>query len=320
MTGIITRLPTLFISHGGPNILQSVNKSLAKEKWRDLLFVASGAKTKDQVLQRVKAIVVISAHWTSDSAVDPRITITDGKAQKQIYDFYGFPDELYRIEFHAQGDDRLANRIKNMIDTNLGTRSILDSSRGIDHGTWVPLVFAMKEQDLMQIPVVQVSLLAHSNQDRDSAKEVSKHIALGRALASLRDEGILVIGSGSETHNLKLVFSRGMKVDFNNPYALQASDYVVQFVQYLKDGLMPARDGGDSSAADGLVDTVVHYRERTPHGKTAHPTQEHYLPLAVALGAALPMTGDTSNAKVRTERLFDATEYGDLSMGIFAFH
>lgn len=317
------RLPTLFVSHGGPNILQSVNKSLAKDKWRDLLFIASGAKTRDQVLQRVKAIVVISAHWTSDSAIDPRITVTNGKTQKQIYDFYGFPRELYEIEFHAQGDDKLAHRVKNMIDTNLGTNCVLDSSRGIDHGTWVPLVYAMKEQDLMQIPLVQVSLLAHSNEDRDSTKEVSKHIALGRALASLRDEGILVIGSGSETHNLKLVFSRGMKVDFNNPYVLEASDYVVQFVQYLKDGLLPADEDSDNNvtlSADQLVDTVVHYRERTPHGKTAHPTQEHYLPLAVALGAALPMTGDTSNTNVRTERLFDATEYGDLSMGIYAFH
>jgi 4,5-DOPA dioxygenase extradiol len=196
---------------------------------------------------------------------------------RTIHDFGGFAPELHRFQYSAPGDPTLAKEIvKGLSERDLPARAV---ERGLDHGAWVPLAIAWPRAD---VPVVQVSL--------QPERGAAHHLRLGRALGEIVGENVLVIGSGSATHDLGALAPPGS----------QAPDWVTQFDAWLTD-----------AALRGDEDALVHYRSRAPHAAENHPTEEHFLPLLVALGAA--------GSGARGTILHSSTTYGVLSMSAFRF-
>lgn len=197
-----------------------------------------------------RAILVISAHWETGV---PMVTGTSSPGT--IHDFGGFPKELYAVHYSPPGSPALAQRTKALLRES-GFAAEIDPQRGLDHGAWVPLMQMYPQAD---VPVVQLSLVARGSP--------ATHLAIGQALAPLAREGVLVIGSGHVTHNLGDWF-RGRHADGAAPYATQFQRWV--FEQLSTD----------------RTDTLLNYRTAAPHALRAHPTEEHFMPLFVALGAA----------------------------------
>lgn len=230
-------LPSLFISHGSP--------MLALEP------AASGPALARLAaeLPRPKAIVVVSAHWESHE-----LLVSSGAAPATWHDFGGFPAALYAVQYPAPGDPALAQRVSELLcAASLPAR--LDPQRPFDHGTWVPLSLMYPKAD---IPVVQVSLPTRLGPKLQEQ--------VGRALASLREENILLIGSGSITHNLgELDWRAGP--ESVEPWALAFRDWMV-----------------DKLAADDTP-ALHDYRQQAPFAVRSHPSDEHLLPLYFARGA-----------------------------------
>ena len=220
-----------------------------------------------------KAIVVASAHFMTDGPM------LGGHAQPHtVHDFGGFPQELYTLHYPAPGAPDLAESIaQRLVDAGLPVR--VRESHGLDHGVWVPLLRMYPDAD---IPVVQISV--------QPALGPQHHVNLGKAVRPLADENVLIIGSGHMTHNLR-DWARGQG---------QPAPYAREFQQWVKQKI-------DASQYDELVD----YRSRSPHGVRAHPTDEHFLPLFFALGAA----GERS----KPERVYDAIDSGVLAMDAYVF-
>jgi 4,5-DOPA dioxygenase extradiol len=256
-------LPSLFISHGSPML------ALEPSPARDFL---SGLGAS---LPRPKAIVVASAHWET---VHPRLSAMP--VNDTIHDFHGFPPALYAIRYPAPGNAALAQRIAALLAA-AGLDATLDPARGLDHGAWVPLSLMYPAHD---IPVLQVSLQPQFG--------AAHHLRLGHALAELATNDVLVIGSGSFTHNLR----RLRRVE---PDAPPPPD-VVAFVDWMHAALQQNR-----------IDDLLAWRTDAPYAEAQHPTDEHLLPLFVALGAA----GDG----VRATRLHASTTYGALRMDAYTF-
>ena len=258
------RLPTLFLSHGSP--MNAVEPGGAGRAWQSL----------GKRLPRPRAIVVASAHW------ETKVPLVTGNAQPEtIHDFGGFPAELYTIEYPAPGDPALAARAVALLK-DAGMAAGVDGCRGLDHGAWVPLRWMYPDAD---VPVVQVAL----QPDRGTAH----HLEVGRALAPLAAQGILIIGSGHTTHNLRDFFGSRRRSE--------TMSYAADFADWVSERL----DAGD---ADGIVE----YRRRAPEAERAHPTEEHFLPLPVALGAA--------GAHPRPELVVDGYEGGALALHSWLFH
>jgi 4,5-DOPA dioxygenase extradiol len=256
-------LPSIFVSHGAPTL------ALAPEAAGAALSRAAA------LLPRPRAVVVVSAHWETDA---PRVSGAERPAT--IHDFFGFPQELYAIRYPAPGDPKLAARVRDLLNPS-GLTAAIDAERGLDHGAWVSLMLMYPHAD---VPVVQVSL--------QTALGPAHHERVGRVLAPLREEGVLVVGSGSATHNLS-DFRGHLRHAPPEPYA-------AAFDAWLHDKLV----SGDREA-------LLDYRRRAPHAVRNHPTEEHLLPLFVALGAA--------GAVTRAQPLHAAIEYGVLSMAAYAF-
>ena len=200
-------------------------------------------------LPRPKAIVVVSAHWES-----PELLVTSSAQPETWHDFYGFPPALYAVQYPAPGEPALAAKVSERL-TNAGLPARLDAQRPFDHGAWVPLSLMYPDAS---IPVVQVSL--------PSRMGPVLQLKVGQALAGLRREGILLIGSGSITHNLgELDWHAGP--DVIEPWALAFRDWVVERLQ------------ADDRAA------LLNYRQQAPYAVRNHPSDEHLLPLFFALGA-----------------------------------
>jgi 4,5-DOPA dioxygenase extradiol len=239
----MSRLPSLFVSHGAPTF--ALEPGLAGQQ-----LTALGA-----ALPRPAAVLVVSPHWMTSS---PRVGIA---AQPQtIHDFGGFEPALYRIDYPAPGHPRLAHKAVDTLNA-AGWTAQADERRGLDHGAWVPMLHLFPQADM---PVFQVSL--------PSRLDVASAWAFGAALAPLADEGVLIVGSGSLTHNLG-EFRAGAGSD--EPYA-------AEFATWVRDAVVQ----GDSAR---LRQTLV----LAPHAQRAHPTTEHFWPLLVAAGAAaaaLPAT------------------------------
>ncbi|NMX93959.1 MULTISPECIES: class III extradiol ring-cleavage dioxygenase [unclassified Pseudomonas] len=230
-------LPSLFISHGSPMLaLQPGASGPALERLAD-------------ALPRPKAIVVVSAHWESHE-----LLVSGSPAPETWHDFGGFPPELFAVQYPAPGDPALARQIVELLTAN-GLQARLDNQRPFDHGTWVPLSLMYPAAD---IPVVQVSLPSHMGP--------ALQTRIGQALASLRAEGVLLIGSGSITHNLgELDWHAGP--ESIEPWAREFRDWVVDKL----------------SAQD---EAALHeYRKQAPHAVRSHPSDEHLLPLYFARGA-----------------------------------
>lgn len=200
-------------------------------------------------LPPVRAVVIVSAHWET-----PTPAVGFALRPETIYDFYGFPQALYTIRYPATGCPEVAEEVAQAIETSGISRTpvIRDAHKGLDHGAWVPLRFMFPDAD---VPVVPLSLPWRGN--------ASDAYRLGQALNGLREKGILVIGSGSMTHNLR---------DYQMGRTLP---YVPQFANWFAERLA-AKD----------IPALLDYRNQAPHAAHAHPSQEHLLPFFVALGAA----------------------------------
>lgn len=263
------RLPSLFLSHGSPML------SLEPSPARDFL-----AGLGDR-LPRPRAILVVSAHH--DAAYQGgRATVTASPAPPTIHDFGGFPDELFAMRYPAPGDPALAARIVELLAGH-GLAVTADPTRGLDHGAWVPLSLSYPEAD---IPVVQLSIASNASPEW--------HYALGEALAPLRDDGVLIVGSGSMTHNLRALFSARPAVDAST------AEWATAFADWVADRMIA-----------GAIDDVLHAVQRAPHGRDNHPTPDHILPLFVAMGAG--------GTPFKAERLHSSSTYAVLAMDAYAF-
>lgn len=232
-------LPTLFVPHGAPTFA--------------LRPGAAGASLVDlaQRLHRPKAIIVVSPHWETREA-----TVSSATDLETIYDFGGFPAELYTLTYPAHSNAGLAQRVAQCLQ-DAGYPAKIDSHRGLDHGAWVPLRMMYPAAD---IPVIPLSIKSHAG--------AAYHYALGQALAPLASEGFLIIGTGSITHNL-----RDYMVCVHN--GLPTPGYVTRFADWVCDQV---------AAQD--ADTLINYRKTSPDAAQAHPTEDHFMPFFVALGAA----------------------------------
>lgn len=256
-------LPTLFLSHGSPML------SLLDAPARS--FLAGLGAT----LPRPRAILVASAHWETAQPTVNAVAVND-----TIHDFYGFPQALFDLRYPAPGSPELAARVADLLCA-AGLPCRTDARRGLDHGAWSVLRLIYPQAD---IPVVQVSL--------QRGPGPAHHLELGRALAPLRREGVLVIGSGSFTHDLHRF--RGQPLD--------APD---------EPDIAPFCDWMDAALRGGRTAELLTYRHRAPYAVDQHPTEEHLLPLYVALGAAGP--------DAHAERLHASNTYGMLRMDAYAF-
>ena len=227
--------PSLFISHGAP--LLAIQDGPAHRFLKGL----------GNDLGRPAAIVIASAHWETDSP-----QVTTAAAPPTIHDFFGFPPELHRMQYPAPGDPALGRRVHAMLTAAFPDAHV-DPVRGLDHGAWVPLALMYPGAD---IPVIQVSIQTDRGTDHN--------LRLGAVLAPLREEGVLLIGSGSATHNLR-DFRAATGDDAPVPYA-------TAFAEWLADAVEAGR-----------TDDLLHYLERGPDALRNHPTAEHYLPLLYAL-------------------------------------
>jgi len=262
----MNRMPVLFLSHGAPTLV------LSQLPARDFMI---GLAAK---LPQPKAVLCISAHWEA-----PVCSATGAEEPSTIHDFYGFPKELYEIRYAAPGAPDLAKRATQLLQA-AGIKAVIDHERGLDHGVWSPLSIIYPSAD---IPIVQLSLMQRAT--------VAAHAAIGRALAPLRDAGILIIGSGGATHNLRALDWSG-----DAPTA----DWVRSFDNWLAERV----DAGD-------IDAIVDYRAKAPDAPVNHPTEEHFMPLAVAMGAA---AGNQEKAPPG-RRLHTSFTFGSLSMSAFAW-
>jgi 4,5-DOPA dioxygenase extradiol len=226
-------------------------------------------------LPKPRAVLMASAHW--ETAVP---MVTGNPRPQTIHDFGGFPEALYRIQYPAPGAPDVAAKAVALLK-RAGIAAGIDGCRGLDHGAWVPLRFMYPDAD---IPVVQLAV--------QPERGAAHHVELGRALASLADDGVLMIGSGHATHNLRDWMQARRRA--------QTMPYAQAFASWLRERL-EARD----------TDALVHYRDRAPDAARAHPTEEHFLPLFVAWGAA----GENAHA----ERILEGMEGGVLAMDSYRF-
>lgn len=255
-------LPSLFVSHGSP--LFALEPGIAGSELHAL-----AAR-----LPRPEAIIIASPHWMA-----PRLSVTSGSHPETIHDFSGFPQPLYELAYPAPGSPAWAQRTLDAFAA-AGISAQADPRRGLDHGAWVPLMHMYPAAD---IPVVQVSLHPHFGP--------AHYLQLGRALAPLREQGALIVGSGSLTHNLYELRRE----------SAPARDYVRDFAEWIA-----------ATLATGDAAAMLDYRARAPHAEHAHPTDEHLLPLLFALGAA----GEAWQA----QRIAgDDVRYGTLAMDGYAF-
>ncbi|MDO9166934.1 MAG: class III extradiol ring-cleavage dioxygenase [Rhodoferax sp.] len=230
-----SKAPVFFISHGAPTF--ALEPGLLGPQLRDL----------GRQLPGVKAVLVVSPHWQTR---DVKVMTTPNP--ETIHDFGGFPSALYDLQYPAVGQPQYASEAGRLL-TEAGWTVGIDERRGLDHGAWVPLMHLLPGAG---IPVFQVSM----PHDLDTASALQ----LGRALAPLRDSGVMIVASGSMTHNLYEYQQSGAEEE----------DYAIEFTHWVRQAVT----GHD-------VERMVDYRRLAPHAQRAHPTDEHFLPLLVALGA-----------------------------------
>jgi len=257
------RQPALFLAHGSPmSGLGGDDHAAALRSYGER---ASG----------VKAIVIVSAHWQ----VSRPLRITAWDHAPLLYDFGGFPEELYRLTYPAPGDPGLAARVaRTLVAEGQATR--FDTERGLDHGAWVPLRLAWPDA---KAPVLELSMPFVNPQEM---------FQLGRALRPLRDDGFLVAGSGGIVHNLRKVHLEDKSAPVDG-WAAQFDAWVAQQV------------------GERNLDALLAYRSAGPHARLSVPTTEHFDPLFVTMGAAFP--------DEEVVPIFEGFQYGNLSMRSFAF-
>lgn len=259
----MSRFPALFVSHGAP--------TLPLEPGPTRGFLTELGKS----VGTPAAILIVSAHWETAAPA-----VSTAAQPETIHDFYGFPEALYQMHYAAPGAPDLARRVVRLLEqTGLKTAAV--PGRGLDHGAWVPLMLMYPAAD---IPVTQLAV--------QTALGPAHHWRLGETLRPLRDEGVLIIGSGSATHNLSEF--GGHRYDSPPPV------WVSEFSEWMA-----------GAVAAGRTADLLDYRRLAPQAVRNHPTEEHLLPLFTALGAATP--GSTP------QRLHTAYTYGVIGMDAYRF-
>ena len=252
----MTTTPVFFISHGAPTFAVEPAELGAQ-------LCALGQRLHD-----VKAVLVVSPHWQTHG-----VRVMSTPVPETLHDFGGFPAELYTLRYPAPGSPESAIEAARLLAA-AGFSVSLDEKRGFDHGAWVPLLHLLPGAD---VPVFQVSMPA--------TLTTAEAFRLGQALAPLRAQGVLIVASGSMTHNLYEV----------GPAGTGEAAYAREFAAWVRQAVL-----------DNAIDRLVAYRRAAPHAERAHPTEEHFLPLLVALGA------NAENAAVQT--LDGGVTYGVISM------
>ena len=262
MVPLYSIMPSLFISHGSP--------MLALEDAPTSTFLRS----LTLALPKPTAILVASAHWET---AEPNIT---GAIHPQtIHDFQGFPKALYALRYAASGSPALAERVQSLL-ADAGMKANIDPVRGLDHGAWNPLLLMYPKAD---IPVIELSV--------QPQQDARWHYRIGQALAALRNENILIIGSGNLTHNLREAFRSSHTT---------TPSWVTSFSEWVA-----------GRVAEAEVESLLKWQELAPYAQENHPTAEHFLPFFVALGAGgIPLL---------TNRLHEDTALGVLAMDAYAF-
>jgi 4,5-DOPA dioxygenase extradiol len=260
----MNKLPSLFVSHGSP--------MLAVEDGSAHRFLKDWGNRH----ARPKAILVASAHWENRGGP----AVSTAAHPGTIHDFGGFPRELYEIQYTAPGTPEVAQQTVELL-RGAGFSVTPSNSRGLDHGAWVPLRLMYREAD---IPVFQISLIHGAG--------AAEHYRLGKALQPLRAQGVLVMGSGSMTHNLYEIMGHGLDDS--------APNWVTDFDSWVAETL-----------AAGRVSELLNYRKLAPHAERNHPTEDHLLPLFVALGAA--------GEKAMATRIHASHTYSILAMDAYSF-
>ncbi len=242
------RLPTFYLSHGGgpwPYMTGAHRQLFAK-------LEMSLKDLPRQLGVKPKAILVVSGHWEGED-----FAVTSNAHPPMVYDFGGFPREMYQIRYSAPGSPELAGNIQSLIQ-EAGLATHLDPQRGFDHGTYSILAVTHPKAD---IPVIQVSIRADYDPEA--------HLKLGRAIAPLRDEGVLIIGSGSSYHDLSA---------FMDPNGKNPKQDSARFDSWLKQTLV---DSTPEERAERLLEW-----EQAPSARAAQPQEDHLIPLHVAVGAS----------------------------------
>lgn len=257
------RLPVLFVSHGSPMFaLEAGETGPALTRWGQALR---------QRHPGLRGVVILSPHWMTHG-----VEVMAHAQPPTWHDFGGFPPVLYRLQYPAPGAPVLAQQVQARL-AQAGITATLNPERPLDHGAWVPLMHLLPQAD---VPVVQLALPVDAD-----ARAV---YALGQALQDLRSQGVLLVGSGSMTHNLREFFG-GER---------QAASYVVEFSRWV-----------EQQVQAGAIDALLDWQQQAPHALRAHPTDEHFLPLYFALGAGAGSTPHYLSREVM---------YGMLAMDAFA--
>lgn len=260
-------MPVVFVSHGAPDALLKAPDAVAC--WGGI----------GRSVPQPAAILVVSAHWEASKA-----TVSLSGSPETIHDFSGFPPELYRMQYRAPGAPALAERVESLLSA-AGLEADNNPSRGLDHGAWVPLSAMFPQAD---VPVTQLSLLRNA--------DPATHFELGRALAPLRDEGVLIVGSGAITHNFAWLEWRANADKAPMRQAEAFTDWVAE--------RLGAQD----------IQSLLAYRS-APYGAESHPSEEHFLPLFVALGAANRGAANSSTPQRYRPRF----SYGALAMDAYVW-
>jgi 4,5-DOPA dioxygenase extradiol len=256
-------IPAIFVSHGAPTL--AIEPSPAKD------FLTALGRDLDTRFGRPRAVLAVSAHWETS-----RPTVGTTAQPDTIHDFRGFPDELHRMKYPVPGAVEVADEARGLLE-RAGGETDRDPRRGLDHGAWVPLRLMYPDAG---VPVAQISV--------QPTLGPAHHHRLGSALRPLREHGVLVLGSGSITHNLRELLAR------------PASElpYVTEFVDWIGERV----EAGD-------VPALLDYRRRAPYATDNHPTDEHLLPLFAVVGAGSP--------GARPRRIHRSVTFGALRMDAY---
>ncbi len=256
-----TKAPVFFISHGAPTFAIEPG------------VLGSTLQTLGEQLSNVRAVLVVSPHWQTKNLAVMTTTLP-----KTMHDFGGFPPKMYELQYQAKGQPDIAKKAAQLlIDSGFATQ--FDDHRGFDHGAWVPLMHLLPKAN---VPVFQVSMPFDLNPQLA--------MKLGQTLAPLRDHGVLIVASGSMTHNL---------------YELLPPDsppvaYAQEFATWVK-----------TKVIDNAIDSLIQHHTEAPHAERAHPTEEHFLPLLIALG--------TLGNSETVQFIEGGTTYGVLSMDSYVW-
>jgi 4,5-DOPA dioxygenase extradiol len=264
-------LPSLFVSHGSP--------MMALEPGAAGAFLQRLGPAIEARFGRPRAILAVSAHTLARGHF-----LLGAARHETVHDFGGFPEALYRLRYDAPGSPAVAQRAAALMAA-AGLEAQVIAQGGLDHGIWSPLRLAFPEAD---IPVVPLSFAPG-----DSPAHL---FAVGRALAPLADEGVLILGTGSLTHNLRLIFGPGGRAELDAPETPETAAF---------------RAWVQSRAAARDWPALLDYRRRAPHAALMHPTDEHWLPFYVAAGAG--------GEQAVPQRLHGGVNYGSLAMDVYAF-